>query len=132
QTWKNSPDGKILRSDVTVAKNYMNQEEIQELNTVVNMYLDYAELQAKKQLPMSMKEWIVKLDSFLQFNEYNVLIDAGKMQKAVADAFAEKQYEEFRVVQDKEYLSDFDKLWQSRLEEIEVAYKTLHGRPDNS
>ncbi|MBL7719210.1 MAG: virulence RhuM family protein [Flavipsychrobacter sp.] len=128
QTWRNSPDGKILKLDVTVAKNYLNEAEIKELNVVVNMYLDYAELQAKRQVVMKMSDWVGKLDAFLQFNEYSILPDAGKIEKAVADAFAEKQYEEFRVEQDREYLSDFDKLWQSRLEEITVAYRTLSGK----
>ena len=108
-TWKNSPDGKIQKADVSVAKNYLKEEEISALNRIVSMYLDYAENQAARQIPMSMKEWVSKLDAFLQFNEYQVLKDAGKISADIARHLAEDQYEKFRVVQDKLYESDFDK-----------------------
>ncbi len=109
-TWKNAPSGKVLKHDVSVAKNYLNRDEISELNRIVNMYLDYAENQASKQRAMTMEEWIIKLDAFLKFNEYDILNDAGNMRSEVAKAFAEKEYEKFRVIQDKEYISDFDRV----------------------
>ncbi len=110
QTWDNSPKGKVLKKDVTVAKNYLNEAEISELNRIVNMYLDYAENQASKQRTMKMNNWIEKLDAFLTFNEYEILNDAGRVRKSVADIFAEKEYEKFRVIQDQEYKSDFDEV----------------------
>lgn len=109
QTFKNAPDGKVLKSDISTAKNYLNENEIKELERVVVMYLDYAELQAARQIPMKMADWIQKLDAFLQFNEYEILQDAGKVRHDVAIRLAEKEYEKFRVVQDKNFESDFDK-----------------------
>ncbi|MCB0773886.1 MAG: virulence RhuM family protein [Flavobacteriales bacterium] len=108
-TWKNAPDGKVLKSDVTVAKNYLNAEEIAELDRIVGMYLDYAENQAKRGITMYMKDWAGKLDAFLQFNDYNVLKDAGRVSHDVAVQLAEGEYEKFRVRQDRDYISDFDK-----------------------
>lgn len=109
-TWKNAPKGKILKTDVTVAKNYLQQEEIDELNRIVTMYLDYAENQAKRNIPMSMADWVQKLDAFLQFNEYEILKNAGSISHEVAKKLAEDQYEKFRIEQDRLYESDFDKL----------------------
>lgn len=108
-TWKNAPDGKVLKSDVTVAKNYLNAEEISELDRIVSMYLDYAENQARRGITMFMKDWAGKLNAFLQFNDYNVLKDAGKVSHDVAVQLAEGEYEKFRVQQDRDYISDFDK-----------------------
>lgn len=107
--WRNGPDGKILKPDVSVAKNYLTQDEIGELNIVVNMYLDYAELQAKKKIPMKMIDWIAKLDAFLKFNDYDILIDSGTVSAKFAKSLAEREFEKFRVTQDREYESDFDK-----------------------
>jgi hypothetical protein len=115
-TWKNSPEGKILKSDIGIAKNYLNLEEIDELNRIVTMYLDYAENQAKRQIPMSMKDWSEKLDSFLLFNEYEVLKDAGKIKHAIALSLAEKEFEKFRVFQDTGYESDFDKRLEQHIQ----------------
>ena len=109
-TWKNAPEGKILKSDVKVAKNYLKKDEISELNRLVNMFLDYAENQAKKQIPMKMKDWVNKLNSFLEFNEYSVLETLGQVSKKEADKKAIDEYNIFRVRQDKEFKSDFDKL----------------------
>lgn len=108
-TWKNSPKGKVLKSDVSVAKNYLNKKEIDELNRIVTMYLDYAENQAARQIPMSMKDWIEKLDAFLQFNDYSVLKNAGSISAEIAKGLAAKEFEKFRVIQDEDYESDFDK-----------------------
>lgn len=109
-TWNNAPDGKILKSDVCTAKNYLDENEITELNNIVNMYLDYAENQAKRHKLMSMEKWAIKLDSFLEFNEYELLKDKGKISKVDAENKANLEYEQFRVIQDKEYKSDFDKM----------------------
>ena len=109
-TWKNAPDGKILETDVTVAKNYLSQEEISELNNLVSMYLDYAERQVKLGKIISMKEWKDKLEVFLKVNEYNILKDNGKIKREIANKLALDEYKKYRVVQDREYVSDFDEL----------------------
>ena len=110
QTWKNSPKGKILESDVVVAKNYLDKEEITELNNLVSMYLDYAERQVKLGHIISMKEWKEKLELFLKLNEYNILKDNGKIKREIADSLALSEYEKYRIKQDQNYLSDFDEL----------------------
>lgn len=109
QTWKNAPQGKIQKTDVTIAKNYLIEKEIKELERVVTMYLDYAENQAARQIPMKMADWVQKLDAFLQFNEYQILTNAGKVSNTVAKKLAEEEFEKFRVVQDREFESDFDR-----------------------
>ncbi|MBK8825866.1 MAG: virulence RhuM family protein [Saprospiraceae bacterium] len=106
--WKNGPDGKIRKTDVTVAKNYLNEKELDGLNRIVTMYLDYAELQANKGVVMNMKDWIVKLDAFLQFNEQAILQNAGNVSHEVAKALAEGEFEKFSKNQDIIYESDFD------------------------
>jgi len=117
-SWKNEKKGgKILKTDVSVAKNYLNEEELGELNRVVTMYLDFAENMAKRQKEMKMVDWIARLDSFLSFNEYDVLKDSGKVSATIAKRLAENEYEKFRIIQDKEYKSDFDKV----IEEIRVT-----------
>lgn len=107
-SWKNSPDGKILKSDVTVSKNYLSQKEVSDLNDIVVMYLDYAENQAKRNKLMSMQDWVDKLDSFLKFNEYELLHNAGFVSSEVAKKLAYKEYATFRIKQDAEFISDFD------------------------
>lgn len=107
-TWKNAPKGKILKTDIGTAKNYMQEKEINELERIVTMYLDFAELQASRQIPMKMADWVNRLDAFLQFNEYQILKDAGKVSHAVAMNLAEKEYAKFRVIQDKNFESDFE------------------------
>jgi hypothetical protein len=115
-TWKNAPSGKILKSDVSIAKNYLIESEIKELNHIVTMYLDYAELQASKQRLMKMQDWVLKLDAFLLFNELNILENAGKITAEVAKALDEEEYDKYRVIQDQLHQSDFDKLCEeSRL-----------------
>jgi hypothetical protein len=108
--WKNSPDGKIRKNDVQVAKNYLSKKELDFFNRIVTMYLDYAEMQAKNKKVMYMKDWIVKLDTFLQFNEKEVLEHKGKISHEVAVTLALNEYEKYRVEQDRTYISDFDKL----------------------
>ena len=108
-TWKNAPTGKILKSDVSVAKNYLQEKELKELERIVSMYLDYAENQAARQIPMKMADWVQKLDAFLAFNEYEILDNPGKIRRAIAEKLAHQEYEKFRVIQDQNFESDFDK-----------------------
>ena len=116
QTWKNAPSGKILKSDISTAKNYLTEAELKKLNRVVTMYLDYAENQALREIPMKMANWADKLDAFLAFNDYEVLKDAGKVQATVAKKLAEAEFEKFRTTQDQEFVSDFDKMTKKTLE----------------
>jgi hypothetical protein len=109
-TWKNAPVGKIFKTDVSIAKNYLQETEIDELNRVVTMYLDYAENQARRNIAMSMGDWVQKLDAFLQFNDYNTLKNAGTISHEVAKKLAEDQYEKYRILQDQIFESDFDKI----------------------
>ncbi len=108
-SWKNAPSGKIIKTDVSVAKNYLTQKELTNLDRFVTMYLDYAETQAERSIPMTMNDWAGKLNAFLQFNEKEILGNAGKVTQAIAKAFAESEFEKFRIVQDRLFESDFDK-----------------------
>jgi hypothetical protein len=108
-TWKNAPAGKISKSDVSIAKNYLTEPEIKNLERIVTMFLDYAENQAERQIPMKMQDWVKKLDAFLQFNEYDILNDAGKVSHEVAIQLAEEEFKRFRVEQDQKFESDFEK-----------------------
>jgi hypothetical protein len=109
KTWKNAPHGRIQKADVTVAKNYLEEGEIKTLERIVSMYLDYAENQASRQIPMHMTDWIEKLDAFLKFNEYDVLANAGRVSREVAKELAEKQYEALNAIQDRSFESDFER-----------------------
>lgn len=106
--WKLSPTGKVLKSDVSIAKNYLTEKEIKELNRIVSMYIDYAERQAMIGQIMTMQDWREKLDIFLKYNNYEILENAGKISHEIAKEFAEKEFEEFRILQDKAFESDFD------------------------
>lgn len=108
-TWKHSPSGPIRKTDVGIAKNYLNKDELDNLNRIVSMYLDYAELQANNHIIMYSKDWISKLDAFLQFNEKDILTDSGKVTAEIAKAFAENEFEKYRIIQDRLFESDFDK-----------------------
>lgn len=108
-TWKNAPNGKITKSDTTIAKNYLSKEEINELNRLVELYLNFAELQATRQIAMKMKDWIEILDGFLKLNRYNILNHSGNISHSKAITKAEHEFENYRKIQDKNYLSDFDK-----------------------
>ncbi len=112
-TWKNAPKGRIVKADVSVAKNYLLQNELADLNQIVSMYLDYAERQAKRHIPMTMEDWARRLDVFLQFNEEEILHNSGKVSAEVAKSFAESEFEKYRLIQDKLFESDFDKLVSS-------------------
>jgi len=107
--WKNSPAGTIRKTDISIAKNYLNEKELDGLNRIVTMYLDYAEMQAQKGVLLYMKDWVEKLDAFLQFNEKDILRDSGKISHEVAEELALKEYEKYRSIQDKNYVSDFDR-----------------------
>jgi hypothetical protein len=109
KTWKNAPEGKIIKTDVSIAKNYLNEEEMKSLNRFVTMYLDYAEDQAERKIPMTMSDWAKKLNVFLKFNEREVLNNPGKVTAEIAKEFAESEFEKFRLVQDHLFESDFDK-----------------------
>ena len=112
-TWKNAPGGRIRKSDVVIAKNYLDENEMGSLNEIVTMYLDYAERQARRGNIMYMRDWVARLDAFLQFNEEEVLHHKGKVTAAIAKAFAESEFEKYRVIQDRQYQSDFDRLVES-------------------
>ncbi len=109
-TWKNAPQGKIVKTDVSIAKNYLSEKEIKELDRFVSMYLDYAESQAERNIPMTMEDWAKKLNAFLQFNEREVLENSGKVTAIIAKEFAESEFEKYRIIQDNLFQSDFDRL----------------------
>ena len=119
-TWNKAPDGKVLKSDVAVAKNYFAEDEIKALERIVSMYLDYAEDQAARHRPMRMADWVQKLDGFLSFNEYEILKNAGEVSATVAKELAEGEYERFRVGQDRDYEGDFER---------EAKRLTVHTQP---
>ncbi len=117
-TWKNAPKGKIIKNDVLIAKNYLKEKEIKSLDRFVTMYLDYAEDQAERGFPMTMSDWAVKLNVFLRFNQREVLENPGRVTAEIAKAFAETEFERFRVVQDQLFESDFDKHIKRQLSEL--------------
>lgn len=108
-TWENAPNGKILKTDVTVAKNYLSEQEMHYLERIVSLYLDYAELQAGRKIPMSMEDWAKRLDGFLEFNGNELLTGPGKISAEQAKLHAETEYEKYRIIQDRLYESDFDR-----------------------
>ena len=113
-TWKDAPNGKIQKTDVSIAKNYLDEDELRKLNRFVTMYLDYAEHQAELGRSMNMKDWVKKLDAFLQFNEHNILHNPGKVSAEVARKLAESEFEKYeekqRYIEATTPVSDFDKL----------------------
>jgi len=109
-TWKNAPIGRIRKTDVVVAKNYLEEKELKTLNRIVTMYLDYAEHQAERQIPMTMNDWSKKLNTFLEFNEHDILQNAGKVTAQIAKEFAINEFEKYKMIQNKSYQSDFDRL----------------------
>lgn len=108
-TWENAPDGKILKTDVSIAKNYLSKEEMNYLERIVSLYLDYAELQVERKIPMSMEDWAKRLDGFLEFNGNELLTGPGKISAEQAKLHAETEYEKYRIIQDRLYESDFDR-----------------------
>ena len=124
KTWKQAPQGKILKSDVAVAKNYLNEEHIKELNRIVSAYLDLAEINAQRSQLMYMKDWSKFLSNFLQLSNFPILIDKGKVTMLEAKLKAEGEFEKYRVIQDREYESDFDKAVK-KLDKVKSANKKL-------
>ena len=108
-TWEAAPDGKIVKADVSIAKNYLSDKEMSYMERIVSLYLDYAELQAERQIPMSMEDWAKRLDGFLEFNGNEILTDAGKISAEQAKLYAETEFEKYRIVQDRMFVSDYDK-----------------------
>lgn len=109
-SWDNAPDGKILKSDVTIAKNYLSRDELESLGRVVNAFLDLAEDRAKRNIPMTMEDWAIRLDKFLDADDREILKDSGKITKKIADEKAITEFEKYRVVQDRLFMNDFDRL----------------------
>ena len=107
-TWKNSPNGQIRKTDVVIAKNYLNEKELDHLNRIVTLYLDFADIQVVQRKIMYMDDWVKKLDSFLKFSEQEILLDYGRISHEVAVALAEKEFDKFQVIRDKSHVSDFD------------------------
>jgi hypothetical protein len=108
-SWEQSPDGKILKTDVSVAKNYLSQNELESLGRIVNSYLDLAEERARRKIPMNMEDWAKRLDLFLEFDDRDILRDSGKVTAQIAKEFAESEFEKYRIVQDRLFESDFDR-----------------------
>jgi len=108
-TWEKSPHGKIVRTDVSVAKNYLSEAELESLGRIVNAYLDLAEERAKKHIPMTMEDWAKRLDRFLEADDRSILLDGGKISAQIAKEFAESEFEKYRIIQDRLFESDFDR-----------------------
>lgn len=113
-TWEAAPQGKIIKADVSIAKNYLTEDELDYLARIVSLYLDFAELQAERKIPMSMEDWATRLDGFLEFNGNDILIGAGKISAEQAKLHAETQFEKYRIVQDRLFRSDFDLFLESK------------------
>jgi len=113
-SWGNAPDGKIVKTDVSIAKNYLNKNELESLGRIVNAYLDLAEGRAMRKIPMTMEDWSKRLDLFLEFDEREILKDAGKITAQIAKEFAESEFEKYRIVQDRLFKSDFDQLLEQQ------------------
>lgn len=122
-TWEKVPDGKILKTDVVVAKNYLTREELEDLGRIVNAYLDLAEDRAKRKIPMTMEDWAKRLDAFLEFTERDILQNSGKVSAEIAKAHAESEFEKYRIVQDRLFESDFDRI----VKQIESAKDVEKG-----
>ncbi len=116
-TWENAPTGKIVKADVSIAKNYLTDEEMIYLQDIVTLYLDYAEHQAKRHIPMSMEDWAKRLDGFLEFNGEKILMDRGKVSAEQAKLYAESEFEKYRIIQDRLFVSDFDRFMIEAIQE---------------
>lgn len=111
-TWQDAPDGKIKKSDVTVAKNYLTAFELGQLNRMVTAYLDFAENMAQRKIPLTMQDWEERLNRFIEMFEYGMLQDAGKVSAEIARIHAETEFEKYRIIQDQQFLSDYDRFVQ--------------------
>lgn len=127
-TWADAPDGKIKKSDVTVAKNYLSEFEMGQLNRMVSAYLDFAESMTLRHIPLTMQDWETRLNSFIKMFEYGLLKDTGKVSAEIAKLHAETEFEKYRIIQDKLFMSDFDKY----MIELEQAAKTTKDQTNNS
>ena len=116
-SWEKAQDGKIVKTDVAIAKNYLTKEEMESLGRIVNAYLDLAEGRAKRRIPMTMEDWAKRLDMFLEFDDREILRDSGKVSAGLAKAHAETEFEKYRIVQDHLFESDFDRIIK-QLEDI--------------
>ena len=125
-TWADAPEGKIKKSDVTVAKNYLSQDEMKQLNRMVTAYLDFAENMTLRHIPLTMQDWEKRLNSFIEMFDYGILQDAGKVSAEIAKLHAETEFEKYRVIQDRLFMSDFDKY----MLELEEAAKAREIRPE--
>ena len=123
--WEKAPDGKIVKSDVSIAKNYLTESELSFLERIVSLYLDYAELQAERHIPMSMEDWAKRLDGFLEFNGTEILTGAGKISAEQAKLHAETEFEKYRIIQDRLFRSDFDR-YMLELEERAKSISDNH------
>ena len=112
-SWKNSPNGKILETDVVIAKNYLSKDELESLGRIVSAFLDLAEDRAKRNIPMTMEDWAIRIDRYLLADDRDILKDAGKISHEIACDKAISEFEKYRVIQDRLYQSDFDKLIES-------------------
>jgi hypothetical protein len=112
-TWETAPDGKIIKADVVIAKNYLTDEEMNFLERIVTMYLDYAQYQAERKIPMTMADWAQRLDGFLEFNGEQLLSGSGKISSEQAKLHAESEYEKYRIIQDRLFRSDFDRFFEA-------------------
>lgn len=109
-SWKNSPDGKVLKSEVSIAKNYLSKDELEDLARIVNAFLDLTEGRAKRHIPMTMQDWAERIDKFLLADDRDILDEAGRISMEIAKEYAETEYEEYRIIQDRLFESDFDKM----------------------
>lgn len=107
-SWEKAPNGKIVKTDVAVAKNYLNETELESMGRIVNAFLDLAEDRAKRHIPMTMEDWAVRIDKFLDSDDRPILIDAGTISAEQAKLYAETEFEKYRIIQDKLFQSDFD------------------------
>jgi hypothetical protein len=123
-SWENSPDGKILKTDVIVAKNYLSKDELESLGRIVNVFLEMAEDRARRRIPMTMEDWAKRLDQFLMFDEREILQDKGKISQELAQTFAESEFEKYRIIQDRLFESDFDR----EIKQLEEAAKRLGNK----
>jgi len=125
-SWEKTPNGKILKTDVSIAKNYLTKEELESLGRIVNAYLELAEERALRKIPMTMEDWAKRLDMFLEFADRNILADSGKVTAEIARAHAESEFEKYRIVQDRLFESDFDRA----VKQIEASRKKggKHGK----
>ncbi len=124
-TWEKAPDGKILKTDVSIAKNYLTREELESLGRIVNAYLDLAEERARRKIPMTMEDWTTRLDMFLEFDDREILRDAGKVTAKLARTHAESEFEKYRIVQDRLFESDFDRVIKQMKEKDDDSDQSL-------